>query len=273
MRDPSIPLTDPVPGLPEYARSAGWTAELSGPQLDGSVAGFAHEMIMSLLGIPRMVDFTPVGGGPNRYADAFSGQVDGRAFIVSNVSFTVSHVHGGERPVAGSLCSVGLGCLLPLVFITPHGREPAMRAMTKSVKLDRDDFDKRFEIRSGHPDYAVALVRPMADELLRRDDWAFYLEFANLVSLAVAPFVTVEDITARLAAMSRLISLIPTSVREAYEVKLPPASTPDMITAQDHERAKQIIDALPVDQRRALFARIRSDGPEVVIRQLLDSNR
>jgi len=85
--------------------------------------------------------------------------------------------------------------------------------------------------------------------------------------------MTVEDVTGRLAAMSRLISLIPTSVREAHEAKLPPASSPDMITAQDRERAKQIIDALPVEQRRALFARIRSDGPEAVIREVLDSNR
>jgi len=244
-----------------------------GPQLDQSAASFAHDMVKKLHGVPSSVDFTPVGGGPNRYADSFSGQVDGRDFVFGNVSFTVSHVHGGERPVAGAFCSVKLGFLLPLVLINPRSCEAHMRAMTTRVKVGREDFDKRFEVRSGHVDYAVALLSAIADEILRRDDWSFFLEFRELISLAAAPFSTVDEITDRLAVMSRLVSMIPARVRSAYEVKVPRLQPgAQELSPEDQQRARQIIDAMPADERRALIARMRSEGPEGVIRELLSSD-
>ena len=270
LRDPAVPLTDPVPGVSEYGRSAGWTASPV-PPLDDSALGFAHDMLMKLQGVSWQADpNTDPGGGPSRYADTFTGDVDGREFVVSNVSFTWSFIGGGEHPIAGALCSVKLGVLLPLVLVNPRRCQPHMRAMTKPVKLGRADFDQLFEVRSGHVEYATSLLTPMADEVLGRDDWAFFLEFANLVSITAAPFRTVDEVTDRIAVMSRLVGLIPASVRDAYEVKVAPQGPGSVeISPEDRQRARQMIDAMPTDQRRALVARMRSEGPEPVIRELL----
>jgi hypothetical protein len=273
LRDPSIPLTDPVAGLSEYARSAGWAAPLA-PPLDQSALGFAHDMLMKLHGVSWQGDpnIEP-GGGPNRYADTFTGEVDGRKFVVSNVSFTWSFFHGGEHPVAGALCGMTLGFLLPLVFVSPRHREPHMRAMTKPVRLGRADFDDRFEVRSGHEEYAVALIGPMADEMMLRDDWAFVLEFGSLISLAAVPFESVDEVKERLRVMSTLVSLIPDSVRRTYEVKvMGQEAEPVELSPEDQQRARQLMQAMPEDQRRALMARMRSEGPEPVVRELLDGD-
>jgi len=269
----ALPLTDPVGGVGEYARSAGWTGPLTDPGLDQSALQFAHDMLKHLYGVPDSVTFTPVGGGPNRYADAFAGQLDGHDFVFTNVSFTVSHLHGGEQPLLGSLCAMEIGAVIPLVLVQPSKCEPFMRAMTKEVKIGRPDFDDRFRVRSGHPDYAVELITPLTDELLRRDDWAFFVEFANLICVTPEPFRTVADITERLESMQRLTHLIPAAVLEAYAVKTITTPSPDAasLSDADRDRAKQIIDSMPRAQRQELIARMRTEGPETVIREVLDN--
>lgn len=270
LRDPSAPLSDPVPGLADHAASAGWRAA-SAPALEESGADFAHDMLKKLNGIATTMDpQTTAGGGPNRYADAYTGAVDGRDFVVANVSFSVSHAHGGERPLAGSLCSIRLGALLPLAFVNPRRCEPFFRALMKPVKLGREDFDRRYEVRSGHPDYALALLSPMADLILQRDDWAFLLDFASLVSLSATPFQTVDDVTGRVTLMSRLVSLIPEAVVSTHRVAVPPPAQDVELSAADQERGRRIVEALPPDRRRALIGRMRTEGAESVIRELLD---
>jgi len=231
-------------------------------------------MLMKLEGVLWQGDpNTDPGGGPSRYADTYTGTVDGWEFVVSNVSFTWSFLHGGEHPVAGALCSIKLDCVLPLLLVNPRGCRPHMRAMTTPVKLGRADFDDSFEVRSGHVDYAASLLTPMADEILGRHDWAFFLEFANLVSITPTPFRTVDEVARRISAMSRIVGLIPASVRDAYQVKAPPQRRDAVESSDaDRERAREIIDALPADQRRALVARMRSEGPDDVIRDLLRAN-
>jgi hypothetical protein len=274
LRDPSAPLSDPVPGLAEHAASAGWRAAASAA-LDESGADFAHDMLKKLNGLATTMDpHTTAGGGPNRYADSYAGAVDGRDFVLANVSFSVSHFRGGEQPLAGSLCSIKLGTLLPLALVNPRRCEPFFRALMKPVKLGRDDFDRQFDVRSGHPDYALALVSPMADLILQRDDWAFLLDFASLVSLSATPFRTVDDVTARVMLMSRLVSLIPEAVVSTYQVAVPrPAQEQSVeLSPADQERGRRIVDALPPDQRRALIGRMRTEGPETVLRELLDQH-
>jgi hypothetical protein len=256
---------------------------LAAPPLDNSALDFAHDMLMKLHGVSWQGDpNSDPGGSPSRYADTFRGEVNGREIVLSNVSFTWSFLHGGEHPVAGGLCSMKLGFLLPLVLVSPRSCEPHMRAMTKVVKVGQTAFDARFEVRSGHPDYAVALVTPMADEILTRDDWAFFLEFGTFVSLAAAPFATLDEVTRRVEAMARLVALIPAPVRDAYEVKVgfQSATSEDLSTndhpglsAEDQQRARQLLQAMPPEQRSALVARMRTEGPEAVIRELLGNER
>ena len=261
-----------VVGLPVHAAAAGWEGPLGDPGFDQSTRDYLHRMLEYLSGIRDSVDpASTQGGAGNTYADAYRVTIEDRDVVVANLSFTVSHLHGGERLLAGSVGVAPLGCILPLVLVNPRSSDPYMRAMTKPVKLGRDDFDRHFEVRSGHPEYAQQLLGPMADVLLTRDDWAFYLEFARLVSISAAPFQTVDEVTQRVATLGSLVSLIPASVREQYELKLPPMSPPAAaeLSATDRQRAQAMMDAMTPDQRRATVARMRTEGPEAVIRDLL----
>ncbi len=275
LRDPAAPLTEAVPGLSEYAASAGWTVVSGQPPLDDFEATFAHDALLALHGVHRDLDpRSAPGGGPNRYADTVTGTADDREFLLSNVSFTWSFLHGGEHPVAGSVCALKLGFLLPLLLVNPAGTEPFMRAMTKPVKVGRSDVDARFSMRSGHADYAAELLNAFADALVATENCSFLLEFGSLVSLSSSPFETVEQMRDRLLLMSRLASMIPVAVRSKYEVKVPvaqPGSEP--LPPQDQERARRIVDALPADERRQLIARMRSEGPDAVISELLADPR
>jgi hypothetical protein len=49
----------------------------------------------------------------------------------------------------------------------------------------------------------------MIPVLMSRDDWVFYLEFAQLVSVCQAPFTTVADVSDRVSALFTLACAIP----------------------------------------------------------------
>jgi hypothetical protein len=262
-----------VGALSEHARAAGWEGPLADPGFHQATRDYLHQMLESLAGIHHDPAL-PEGGSGNSYTDAYRVASERGDAVVANLSFTVSHPHGGDRLLAGSVCVIPLGCVLPLVLINPRTSDPYMRAMTKSVKLDRVDFDRTFEVRSGHPEYAAALLAPMADTILRRNDWAFCLEFALLASIAPVPFESIEEMMDRLATMQSLVSSIPVSVREQYAVKVPPvaAGAAAELSTADREHAKQLIDAMPPEQRRDLIARMRTEGPEAIIRALLEQS-
>jgi hypothetical protein len=271
LADPSVALTDPVPDLGSTAAAAGWVLGPADPGLDPSASEFVHDMVLKLHRVASLPDPNlATGGGPNRYADTVSGVVDGRPFVAGNVSFTWSFYHGGEHPVSGSFCSVGLGGLLPLAMVQPRGCEPHQRSMTKRATLGRPDFDGRFEVRSGHPDYAVALVSPLADELLRRDDWSLFVEFTDLVTVAAQPFTTAGELAERVATVSRMVALVPPDVWTEYEVRTPVAGPgPVELSPEDLERAQAAMQSLSAEERKEVVARIMTEGRDAVLRDLL----
>jgi hypothetical protein len=114
------------------------------------------------------------------------------------------------------------------------------------------------------------LLTALADVLLVTEQCAFLLEFGALVSIATAPYTSAADVDDRLSLMSTLVSAIPSSVRGTYQVTaaMPePAGPP--LTAEQQQQARRIVDAMPTEQRRQLMARMRTEGPDVVIREVL----
>jgi hypothetical protein len=118
-----------------------------------------------------------------------------------------------------------LGDLLPILTVSLRNRRDYQYHLTEPVRLGIADFDHRFDVRPGHPDFAARAVYPMIPVLMSRDDWVFYLEFAHLVSACQAPFTTVADVTGRVNTMLTLASAIPPDVRARYQVARPHRAT------------------------------------------------
>jgi hypothetical protein len=265
----------PVPGLADYAARAGWQGPLADPGFDQGTTGFVHDMMRNLWGGGSKYDVELPGASPPRYGNSYRGQVAGHDFVVTNVFVTiVNNFPGAGFGInrAGSVCSMDLGCLLPSLTVNLRNRQDYQYAMTQQVKLGDRDFDHRFEVRSGHPDFAARVVAPMAAILMSRDDWVFYLEFARLVSVSSVPLESVADVAARVSAMLSLVSAIPADVRAQYEVSRPPAAAPDpgLDTPENRDRIRALMQQLPPDQRSQLMSRLRTEGPNVVFRELLN---
>ena len=107
-----------------------------------------------------------------------------------------------------------------------------------------------------------------------RDDWVFYLEFAQLVSVCRAPFATVADVSDRVSAMLTLTCAIPPDARAQYQVARPTAPPgPSLDTPENRQRLRAIMDAMPPDQRRVLMTRLRTEGPNAVFGELLSGTQ
>lgn len=265
-----------VPGLADYAARAGWPGPLADPGFDEGTTGFVHDMMRNLWGGGgSYYDVQLPGASPPRYGNSYRGQVAGHDFVVTNVFVTMVHNFPGAGfgiNRAGSVCSMDLGCLLPSLTVNLRNRADYQYAMTQQVKIGDREFDHRFEVRSGHPDFAARAVAPMAAILMNRDDRVFYLEYARLVSVSGAPLESVADVTDRVGAMLGLVSAIPADVRAQYEVARAPATAPDadLDTPQNRARIRALMQQLPPDQRSRLMNRLRTEGPNVVFRELLN---
>jgi hypothetical protein len=262
----------PLPGLAEYAARAGWAGPLEDPGFSQGTTGYVHDMLRNLWGGGGFEPWVAGASAP-RYGNTYRGQLQGREFVVTNVFVTMARNTAGAGPGInrpGSACVMQLGDLLPSLTVNLRNRQDYQYRLTEPVRLGIADFDHRFEVRSGHPDFAARAVYPMIPVLMSRDDWVFYLEFAQLVSVCRAPFTTVADVTDRVGAMLTLASAIPPDVRDQYQVARPTAPPdPGLDTPANRQRLRAIMDAMPPDQRRALMTRLRAEGPNVVFGELL----
>jgi hypothetical protein len=265
-----------VPGLGDHAARAGWQGPLADPGFDRGTTGFVHDMMRNMWGgSGSRYNVELPGASPPRYGNSYRGQASGHDFVVTNVFVTmVNNFPGAGFGInrAGSVCSMDLGCLLPSLTVNLRNRQGYQHAMTQQVKLGDRDFDHRFEVRSGHPDFAARLLAPMVSVLMSRDDWVFYLEFARLISLSTVPLENVADVAGRVAAMLSLVSAIPADVRAQYEVARPADVAPDpgLDTPENRARIQAVMQQLPADQRRQLMGRLRTEGPNAVFRELLN---
>jgi hypothetical protein len=184
------------------------------------------------------------GASAPRYGNTYRGQLQGREFVVTNVFVTMARNTAGAGPGInrpGSVCVMQLGDLLPSLTVNLRDRPDYQYHLTRLVRLGVAEFDHRFDIRSGHPDFAARAVYPMS-----RGDWVFYLEFAQLASVCRAPFATVADVSDRVSAMLTLASAIPPDVRAQYQVARPTAPPgPGLDTPENRQRLRAIMDAMP----------------------------
>jgi hypothetical protein len=267
-----------VPDLGRYATGAGWIGPLPDPGFDDTTLDYVRNMIGHLWG-------SGTSGMPNpkmlaasaRYTDIYRGEANGHQFTVANVAVLLVGDYirsgpGAEHP--GSVCSVQLGgrYLLPLLQVGPRNRERYMRLLIEPVPTSNAAFDKQFEVRSGHADYATELVTPMIPTMMSRDDWAFFVEFNQLVCVTSTAFTQTSEVVNLVDTLTKLVASIPPGIGARYGVAAlaaAPAPDPDLDTPENRARIKVIMDAMPTEQRRELMTRIRAEGPAVVFRELL----
>ncbi|MGE5286582.1 MAG: hypothetical protein ACM3ML_05135 [Micromonosporaceae bacterium] len=263
----------PLPGLAEYAARAGWTGPLADPGFADGTTDYVHNMMRNLWGgsggpVPSLP-----GASAPRYGNTCRGSLEGSEFAVTNVFVTMMNNYAGAGPGInrpGSVCVMQLGDLLPSFTINLRNREDYQYHLSKPVRLGVAEFDHRFDVRSGHPDFAARAIYPMIPVVMRRDDWVFYLEFAQLVSVCRTPFTAVDEVTDRISAMLTLTRAIPPDVRAQHQVARPTAPPdPSLDTPGNRQRLQAIMAKMPPDQRRALVTRLRTEGPNAVFRELL----
>ena len=272
-----MPL-DTVPDLSRYAAGAGWVGPLPDPGFGDTSLDYARNMIGHLWGsgtsgmpIMKLLAISA------RYFDIYRGEANGHQFTVANVAVLLRGDYnraglGAEHP--GSVCSVQLpaGTLFPLLQVGPRNRERYMWAMSEPVSTSNAVFDKQFEVRSGHPDYAAALVTPMIPTMTSHDDWAFFVELNQLMCVSSTPFTQTAEVVDRVDTLTKLVASIPPDIGARYGVAVPVAAQEpdrDLDTPENRARIKVIMDAMPADQRRELMTRLRTEGPAVVFRELL----
>jgi hypothetical protein len=213
--------------------AAGTGQSLPDPGFSQGTTSCVHDMMRNLWGGGGAGRDLPGASAP-RYGNTYRGQLEGHEFVVTNVLVTTVTNYPGAGPGInrpGSVCVMQLGGLLPSLTVNLRNRGDYQHLLTEPVRLGVADFDRRFDVRSGHPDFAARAVNPMIPVLMSRDDWVIYLEFAQLVSVCRAPFATVADVTGRAGAMLTLARAIPPDVWASTRSPGPPrrpipASTP-----------------------------------------------
>lgn len=268
--------TAPLPGIAGYAAGAGWQGPLDDPGLGQGAESFVHDMMRNLWGGGGTLGPERAGASKARYGNAYRGWEQGHEFIVANVFVTMRSNYAGagfgiDRP--GSACVMDLGCVLPSLTVNLRNRSDYQWAMTQQVRLGDREFDRVFDVRSGQPEFAARLLAPMTGVLMSRDDWVLYLEFGQFVSVSSAPLASAAEMAGRVQALAGLVSLIPADVRAQYALARPAdaAPDPDLDTPENRARLQAMMRAMPADQRRQLIGRLRTEGPNVVYRELLEA--
>jgi hypothetical protein len=251
---------------------------------DGLTADFVRQGIGLLWGAWTDQSQEPdkVVAATARYTDVWRGQSGGHDVTWAHVFCLIKgNYHGGpgvERP--GSACAVRLaslgaaaaapghpGRLLPLLAIGPHNHMQYPLPLAHRVPMPDEDFNRHFEVSSAHHDYAVALVTPLMAGVQRRDNWAFLMCFDTLVAVSADQ----PDPGSRIAEVIDLVSAIPPDVVAGFGVAAVPPQAESHRELSDAERtkAKAIIDEMTPEQRRAIIARLRTEGPDAVFAELL----
>jgi hypothetical protein len=250
---------------------------------DGFIADYVRQGIGLLWG--AWTDQSPepdkVVAATASYTDVWRGQFSGYDVTWARVFCLIRGGYQGagpgvERP--GSVCAIRLpslgaaaatpghpGRLLPALAIGPRNRMQYPVPLAHGVRMPDDEFDRHFEVRSAHQEYAVALVAPLMAGVRRHDDWGFLVCFDTLVAVSADQ----PDPNTRIAEVIDLVRAIPPEVVTRFGVAAVPPQSHRELSDAERARAKAIIDAMPPDQQRALIARLRTEGPDAVFAELL----
>jgi hypothetical protein len=239
------------------------------PGFDTSLHDYVQHMVGYLWGAQR-----PGGGSPNEtrsFGVDYFDVLRGAAFTAANVT---CHLQGAYEPFdrPGSVVVAPIvGPLLPLTQVSPARHEMYEYAASQPVALADAEFNRRFRVRSGHPDFAATVIAAWVPYISQRDDWAFLLYFNQLVCVSSTAFDPGGEMGRRGAELAALVAGIPPWVGQQWGVAAGHGPTDaQLLTPENQARAKAIVDAMPREQRQQLIAQIRAEGADAVFRRLLD---
>lgn len=250
---------------------------------DGFIADYVRQGVGLLWGAwtDQSAEPDKVVAATASYADVWRGQFGGYDVTWARVFCLIRGGYQGagpgvERP--GSVCAVRLptlgaaaaapghpGRLLPNLAIGPRNRMHYPVPLAHRVLMPDDEFNRHFDVRSTHEEYAVALVTPLMAGLRRHDDWGFLMTLDTLVAISADQ----PDPGTRIAEVLELVQAIPPDVVMRFGVAAVPPPATRQLSDADRARAKAIVDAMPPAQRMALIARLRTEGPDAVFAELL----
>ena len=91
--------------------------------------------------------------------------------------------------------------------------------------------------------------------------------------MSTAQLSSPDEVMERVATVTDLVDALPRDVLDAERVEMPPAFSPgaeaELDTPENRQRVRAYMDSLPKDERRLVMARMRNEGPEAVIRDIL----
>ncbi len=264
--------SQPVPGLAEYARGAGWSGPGSEPPTD-SAADFVREMVRTFAGEATILLHDNFRVGPTRWVNVFTGEVHGHRVRVGNafVNLTpnVPSYVGAGTDIAASFVVVDLPAVLPPLSISLRGFPPYVLPLVKEWTLESDDFNRRFLVMALDRKYVSDMVTPRLMELLMaRDDWVFSVDGSRLICVCRAPFATADDVTGRVTAVAAFAGLVPVFVTQDRGLAMPvlPDGTPfDPSDPASVEKLKVAMAGMSPADQRAFIAQMQQAGARFVL--------
>lgn len=257
-----------IPGLAEHAAALGWAGPSTDPPPDEATAEYIREMVRTFAGEASIYLHDTFSVGPTRYANVFTGEVDGRRLRFGNVYLNLTPNSpayvGSGTDAASSFVVVDLPAALPPLVVALRRYPPFRVPFAKEWTVESEDFDRRFLVMALDRKYANDMVSPRVMEtLMARDDWVFAVLMSHLVCVCRAPFTNVDEVTTRVEAVSRFAGLIPAFVEQDRGLSMPTLPDGTAFDPSDPtsiETMKAALTVMSPEDRAAFIAQIQRAG-------------
>ncbi|MGV8978356.1 MAG: hypothetical protein ACOH17_09950 [Cellulomonas sp.] len=263
----------PIPGLAERASALRWV----GPSTDGppeeSTADYVRAMVRTFAGEASVLLHDNFRVGPTCYANVFTGDVDGwrvrlgNAFV--NLAPSSPAYVGSGTDVVGSFVVIDLPAVLPPLVVALRRFPPYNIPFAKEWTLESADVNRRFLVMALDHKYANDMLSPRVMELVMgRDDWTFVVLGSRLVCVCATPFTGVDEVMARVGAVSRFAELIPNFVEQDRGLSmptLPDGSAFDPSDPASIETMRATMMAMTPTERAVFIAQIQHAGARFVL--------
>ena len=200
----------PLPGLAEFASAQGWRP--AGPAaFDGDVGPYVHTMTRNLYGVPDSIVNIGYGVYETRFANAYSGDRNGRKSLIAN-AYTTIRLLGpdvGPGSEAGvSVCVAELAQPMPILLVNLKRYQP-FSASWDPVPSGDPAFDHRFTVRGPDGGFTRQVLGTVSGMLMTRDDWVFQVTGELVMCVCSVPFTSADDVLQRLQMLDQFAAAIP----------------------------------------------------------------
>jgi hypothetical protein len=265
--------TEGIPGLAEHASAMRWVGPSTDAPPDETTADYIREMARTFAGEASIYHLDDFSVGPTRYANVFTGEVDGRPVRLGNTFTNLSPkspAYVGEgTDIASSFVIIDLPAALPPLVVSLRRFPPYRIPFTKEWTLESDDFNRRFLVMALDRKYASDMVSPRLMELLlTRDDWVFLILMSRLICVCKTPFTGLDEVKTRVEALSRFAELAPTFVEQDRGLAmptLPDGSAFDPNDPASIEKLKAAVVTMTPEERTAFFAQTQQAEARFVL--------